>query len=230
MPRLALFPAVLTLACSTSPSSDDTGATAAQPTIDATVVVLDAMNNSGMDDVTAVNAQGESTLTDANGSATLPVPMDSTFRIRLQAAGDIDHVLFGPTGSEDFQYVTFFAKQSMIDMVVNMLGATTVQGTGVVVVGIDYDDLRPAVGATASIGSAADTPWILGAMGPAYGDTIPQGGMGMVAFPNVPSGDLSVSVTPPPDASECTAFPGGGQMPSVPVGANEVTVVTFHCR
>ena len=229
MTRFVILPSLLTLACSTTPSDVDTGVEE-QPTINATVVVLNATNSTGMADVAAVNAQGASTSTDANGSATLPVPMESTFSIRLQKEGDIDHVLFGPTGSEDFQYVTFFAQQSMIDMVVGMLGATTVEGTGVVVVGIDYYDLRPAVGATASIGSAADTPWVLGAMGPAYGDTIPSGGMGMVAFPNVPAGNLTVDVTPPPSASECTAFPGGGEMPEVPVGANEVTVVTFHCR
>ena len=229
MQRFALLPSLLTLACSPGPSSDDTG-TAEQPTIDATVVVLDAMSGSGMVDVIAINDRGQSAVTNSSGSATLPVPAESNFQVRLQKEGDIDHVLFGPTGTDDFQYVTFFAKQSMITMVVNMLGATTIEGTGVVVVGIDYDDLRPAVGATASIGSAADTPWVLGAMGPAYGDTIPRGGMGMVAFPNVPSGDLSVAVTPPPDATECTAFPGGGEMPIVPVGMNEVTVVTFHCR
>ena len=229
MQRYALLPSLLTLACSTAPSGDDTG-TAEQPTINATVVVLDAMNGSGMADVTAINDQGQSTTTNSSGSATLPVPADSDFQVRLQKEGDIDHVLFGPTGPEDFQYVTFFAQQSMITMVVNMLGATTVEGTGVVVVGIDYDDLRPAVGATASIDAVSGDPWVLGARGAAYGDTIPQGGMGMVAFPNVPPGDLSVTVTPPPNASECTAFPGGGEMPTVPVGMNEVTVVTFHCR
>ncbi len=229
MQRFALIPTLLTLACATS-SRDDTGSTAEQATINATVVVLDAMSNSGIADMTVVSGQGQSASTNSAGSATVLVPADSTFQVRLQKEGDIDHVLFGPTGSEDFQYVTFFAQQSMIDMVVGMLGATTVEGTGVVVVGIDYDDLSPAVGATASIGAAADTPWVLGGMGPAYGDTIPAAGMGMVAFPNVPAGNLTVDVTPPPSASECTAFPGGGEMPEVPVGMNEVTVVTFHCR
>ena len=89
--------------------------------------------------------------------------------------------------------------------------------TGVLVVGIDYDDLSAAAGASASIGAAHDNPWVIGGMGPAFGNTIPTGGMGMVAFPGVAPGDVSVDVVPPQDAS-CTAFPGNGEMPEVPVG------------
>ena len=55
-------------------------------------------------------------------------------------------------------------------------------------------------------------PWVLGGTGHAYGDTIPANGMGMVAFSNVKPGDVSVSVQPP-EGTECTAFPSGGEMP-----------------
>ena len=61
------------------------------------------------------------------------------------------------------------------------------------------------------------------------GDTIPAGGMGMVAFANVQPGEFTASVVPP-DGVDCTAFPSGGEMPAAPVAANQVTVVTFHCR
>ena len=95
--------------------------------------------------------------------------------------------------------------------------------------GIDYDDLQPVVGASATISLNHDDPWVLSNNGAAYGDTVPANGMGMVAFPNVQPGDVSVTVIPP-GGTECTAFPGGGEMPDAPVEPDLVTVVTFHCR
>ena len=187
------------------------------PTIDATVRVLDAMSGSGMADVTVQNAAEDTETTDGSGSATLAVPADDTFSILLQRSDAIDHLLFGPTGAEDFTYITF------------MLGATIEEGTGVVVVGVDYDNLAPAVGASADLDGEHGEPWVLTSTGASFGDTILPGAMGMVAFSNVQPGDVNVSVTPP-DGADCTAYPGGGEMPAAPVEAEMVTVVTFHCR
>ena len=199
------------------------------PTIDATVRVLDAMSGSGMADVTVENAAEDTATTDSSGSATLSVPADDTFSILLQRSDAIDHLLFGPTGPEDFSYVTFMATQVLVSGVSAMLGATIEEGTGVVVVGIDYDNLAPAVGASADLDGEHGEPWVLTSTGASFGDTILPGAMGMVAFSNVQPGDVNVSVTPP-DGADCTAFPGGGEMPAAPVQADLVTVVTFHCR
>lgn len=200
-----------------------------QATIEATVRVLNAMSGVGMEDVGVENTAGDTTATNASGVATLSVPADSTFSLLLEQEGAIDHLLFGPTGDTDFDYVTFMATEVLVDMVLMMLGATPDDDTAVVVVGIDYDDLSPAVGASATIDKPHDEPWVLSSTGASFGDTILENGMGMVAFSNVQPGEVSVSVTPP-DGTECTAYPGGGQMPEAPVEANMVTVVTFHCR
>lgn len=199
------------------------------PTIDATVRVLDAMSGSGMADVTVENAAEDTATTDGSGSATLAVPADDTFSILLQRSDAIDHLLFGPTGTEDFSYVTFMATQALVSGVSVMLGATIEEGTGVVVVGIDYDNLAPAVGASADLDGEHGEPWVLTSAGVSFGNTILPGAMGMVAFSNVQPGDVNVSVTPP-DGADCTAHPGGGEMPAAPVQADMVTVVTFHCR
>ncbi len=241
MHRPALLACLFTLACTESTEKTDTGSAAdaapnesadeapVETPIDATVRVLNAMTGAGMENVSVENTAGDTGTTDSSGQATLPVAADSTFELLLQKEGAIDHLLFGPTGSEDFDYVTFMATEVLVETVLSMLGATPDDGTGVVIVGIDYDDLSPAVGASAALNVAHDDPWVLGSMGASYGDTIPENGMGMVAFSNVQPGDVSVSVTPP-EGKECTAFPGGGSMPDAPVAADLVTVVTFHCR
>lgn len=231
MYRSALLTSLFALSCATTSKDADSGAAViAGPPIEATVRILDATSGGGVADVSVENSAGEATTTNSAGTATVTVPGNSTFEILLQKDGFIDHILFGPTAEEDFEYVTFLASQTMVDMVLSMMSISPGPDTGVVIVGIDYDDLRPAVGASASIDAAHDNPWVIsGSMMPMESDTILAGGMGMVAFSSVPPGDVSVSVTPPADA-DCTAFPGGGEMPKAPVAASQVTVVTFHCR
>ena len=240
MNRSVLLASLFALACAestekgdTDPSTSDTIDNATDEssgaTIEATVRILNAMSGAGMEDLSVENTEGETESTDSNGSATISVPANSTFELLLEKDGAIDHLLYGPTAEEDFDYVTFMATESMVSSVLSMLGATPDEDTGVVIVGIDYDNLSPAVGASASLNVDHDEPWVLGGTGPAYGDTIPENGMGMVAFSNVQPGDVSVSVTAP-EGTECTAFPGGGEMPDAPVESNLVTVVTFHCR
>jgi len=197
--------------------------------IQATVRIIDVMTNGGMADVAVENAFGDSDTTNSSGLATVPVYSNGNFEISLQKSGAIDHLLFGPAGDADFSYITFMATEMLVNSVLAMLGANPEDGTGVVVVGIDYDDLSPAVGARAALNVAHDDPWVLRGMGPEYGDTIPEGAMGMVAFSNVQPGSVAIDVSPP-DGADCTAYPGGGDMPEAPVEANQVTVVTFHCR
>jgi len=206
------------------PNTESSGAT-----VDASIRIIDVMSGSGMADVTVQNAAEEIVSTDSNGTATLPVPSESTFSMLLQRQDAIDHLLFGPTGTADFDYITFMATQFLVSGVTASLGATIEEGTGVVVVGIDYDNLSPAVGASADLDGEHGEPWVLSNSGAAFGDTILPGAMGMVAFSNVQPGDVCVSVTPPEGAT-CTAYPGGGEMPAIPVQAELVTVVTFHCR
>jgi hypothetical protein len=241
MTRPALMASVFALACAgssdksqTNPSPTDTAQTDTGKAdeavrIAATVRILNAMSGAGMEDVTVQNSAGETESTDSSGVATLSVISQSTFALTLEKEGALDHLLCGPTASEDFDYISFMATESLVSTVVSMLGTSLEEGTGLLVVGIDYDDLSPAVGASASIDAAHDDPWVLSSSGAAFGDTIPTNGMGMVAFSNVQPGDVSVSVTAP-EGAQCTAYPSGGLMPDAPIEADVVTVVTFHCR
>ena len=182
----------------------------AGPTIDATVRVLDAMSGSGMADVIVENAAEDTATTDSSGSATLSVPADDTFSILLQRSDAIDHLLFGPTGAEDFSYVTFMATQVLVSGVRHARR----HHRGRHRCCRRRHRLRqpaPAVGASADLDGEHGEPWVLTSTGASFGDTILPGAMGMVAFSNVQPGDVNVSVTPPAGA-DCTAFPGGGEM------------------
>ena len=228
MNRLALLATLFLTACPSSETEVPPPEEEA-PAVHANLRILDAMAGSGMEGVDVETSVGETATTDSDGAATVPVEANGSFSLRLTKDEALDHLLFGPTADDDFEYVTFLSTEALFDSVLAMLGATHENGTGVVVVGIDYDDLQPVVGASANISLNHDTPWVLSSNGAAYGDAIPANGMGMVAFPNVQPGDVSVTVVPPA-GTECTAFPGGGEMPDAPVEPDLVTVVTFHCR
>ena len=216
-------------ACSTAGKDGDTGTTEVA-TIAGTFTILDAVSGSGIEDVSVSSNLGETAMTSADGSATVAVAENGSFSVQVSKDGALDHLLFGPTGEDDFDFVTFMATDTLVGTVTSMLGTSPAEGTGLLVVGIDYDNLSPAVGATASVDAAHDSPWVIGGMGPAFGDTIPMGGMGMVAFPGlVPGNNVAVDVIPP-QGTDCTAFPSGGSMPNAPILANTVTVITYHCR
>ena len=245
MRKLLLLTLLSATACSGKETSDDTGALgdgdpsnnadadadegAESDTLQATIRLLDATSGAGFQGATIEAPDGSSATTGMDGGATLSLEKGGTFEFRVRDEGAIDHLIFGPTGNEDFTYLTFVATESLLSMVNGLLGTSQATGTGLMVVAIDYDDLTPAVGATASIGSAHDSSWVMGTAGPTFGNTIPTNGGGFVVFPNIPPGETSITVVPPTGVT-CSAFPGGGQMPNAPVLMNHVSVVTFHCR
>lgn len=241
--RLLLLCATLFFGCTGDGKPADTGvlgdgdpsnntpddSNASTETVQAEVVLLNAMTGAGVSGITVQAPSGETGTTGSDGAAVFEVDAGGTFEFRVNGNGVIDHLLFGPTGDEDFTFPTFVATESLVDSVTASLGTTTAPETGMIVVGIDYEDFSPAVGATASIGSTHDSSWVIGPMGATFGNAIPAGGMGAIIFPSVPPGQVSVTVVPPSGAT-CAAYPGGGQMPNSPVFMNHVTVVTFHCR
>jgi hypothetical protein len=221
------------MACEKS-SSDDSGSTdtsvetTEDSLIEATFTALDPSTGAGVSGL-SVMATDESGITDDDGQSTLSLETDTTFEVRIEGDGLLNHVLVGPAGDEPFNYISFVSTESLYDTVLSMMSVEQKPDTGIVVVGVDYDDLSPVVGAKVSIGNEHDQAFTLSSTGPQVGDTIPEGAMGMVSFPNVKLGESSVLVEPP-DGVLCTAFPGGGQMPYFPVMQKFVTVVQFHCR
>ena len=64
---------------------------------------------------------------------------------------------------------------------------------------------------------------------PSLSDTVPENGMGMVSFVNVPAGEVSVEVLAPIGVT-CSPYPSGENYDTVPVESSVVTVVSVQCR
>jgi len=208
-----------------NPDSQDTD----DDTVQATVMVLDPMDGTGLEGVEVEASTGLTETTDGEGATSFQIPSGGTFQFSLQQNGAIDHLVFGPTGTEDFTYLSLLITESMLATVNETLGTPQEDNTGLLMAIIEYDDLHAVVGARASIGVEHGESWTMIDAAPTLGDTVPEGGRGVVIFPNISPGETSVTVTPP-DGVACAAFPGGGQMPNPPVFMNHVTIVTFRCR
>lgn len=208
-----------------TPDSQDTD----DDTVQATVMVLDPVGGTGIEGVAIELPAGLTETTDGEGTTSFSIPSGGTFQFSQRKNGAIEHLVFGPTGTEDFTYQSLLITESMLATVNEALGTSQEDGTGLLMVIIAYDDLHAVVGARASIGVEHGESWTMIDAAPTLGDTVPEGGNGVVLFPNISPGETSVTVTPP-DGVACAAFPGGGQMPNPPVLIHHVTIVTFRCR
>ena len=206
--------------------------------VQATLMVIDPLDGSGVEEVPVETGTGLSKTTDTEGVAHISLDPGGTFQFTVShgVADTVDHQIFGPTGSENFTYPVYLSTEAMLESVNASLGTTPALETGILAVYIHDDDLQPVVGVSASIGTGHDDSWVWMTDGapstfgePAFGDTVPEGGNGIVVFPNTFPGPTSVTVSPP-DGVTCSAFPGGGQMPNAPILMNNVTIVSFRCR
>ena len=218
----------LLLACTPDPgdSSRDTAPPPPQ-TVTARIVLLSASTGSGAEGLEVGFPDG-SVVTGADGRAEGPVEASSAFALPISGTGYVEHLAFGPAGDQDFTVVTYVATQSITNQVLAYLGVGWDDGTGFVVVGVDYQDLSAVEGATVSLSSGHGDAFVFGGSMPSLGQTIPEGGMGFVSFPSVEPGETTITVQPP-DGVSCQAHPGGGDMPAAPVTADTVTVAIFSC-
>ena len=207
-------------------------------TVQGTLVVLDPLDSSGVEGVPVESDNGISETTNTDGMARISLEPGGTFQFSVShgVADTVDHQIFGPTGTENFIYPVHLATEAMLETVNAVLGTTTALETGMVAVYIHDDDGQPVMGVSASIGTAHDDSWAWMTDGapstfgdPVFGDAVPEGGNGIVVFPNTFPGPTTVTVSPP-DGVTCAAFPGGGQMPTTPVLMNNVTIVAFRCQ
>lgn len=167
--------------------------------------------------------------TDGMGEAVIPVPPNEAFEFRASKSGYWDHVVVGRAGAESFPYITFVASEQTTSTVFNQVGVQIDSDKGIVVVGADTPDLQPLVGAEVTIDRSHDQPITLSGSGADPDNKIEEGEQGFVSFPNVPPGEVSVSIQPPNDET-CEIYPGGPPRPDISAGAGDVTVVSFICE
>ena len=168
----------------------------------------------------------ESITLDASSAGTLQVPADAQFYLSVEADTFITHHLTGMAGQEDFRLVSFFASQNIGSVMYNLLNLEQDPEKGILIVALDNPDLSPAVGAAAEIDASHDGAFVSTGFGVAFSNVVNTGGF--VAFPNVPPGDTTITITPP-DGKTCTFHPAGGADATVTLFADEATVAFFVC-
>lgn len=228
---------VLLAACSTSTESlqqdsaeenRDTGEAPISSPVTASIQVLNPMTGGGMKGID-ISGGLEEARTQTGGVADVPVSAGERFELLLESEKILDHLLVGTAGDEDFELITFAGTPSTSEAVLNMLGLTWAPETGMVVVGVDYTNWAPVVGAEVNLSEESAEAFVLANNGmPSLSNTVPAGGMGMVSFVNVAEGPVSVSVTPP-EGVTCSPHPSGQNYDSVPVESGKVTVVSLQC-
>lgn len=217
------------LSCTPAPDTAapaDTGAPEAA-TVTATLTLLDVVSGAPLEGV-SVSQGAETTTTDSNGSASLPVPAEQPLTL-LADSGDLPHRYYGMAGSDDLSIVGFLATQSITSQVYGMLGLSFDDTQGVVVAAMDLVDLSPAYGASATLSTGADGSFVFGPTLPESGDTLVDGGSSVVFFPNIPPGSAEITVTPPSGLA-CSLVDAGPDTVEVPVVAGAVTVAVFLCQ
>ena len=207
----------------------ETGEAQAAPEVLATVRVLNPMTGSGMKGI-AISGGSEEVKTQTGGTAEVLIQANEPFGLRLESEKILDHLLFGTAGDDNFDLITFAGTPSTSDAVLGMLGLAWESETGMVVVGVDYSNWAPVSGAQVSLSADTAPAFVLASNGmPSLSDTVPENGMGMVSFVNVPAGEVSVEVLAPIGVT-CSPYPSGENYDTVPVESSVVTVVSVQCR
>ena len=196
--------------------------------IDVTVRFLDPLSSEGVSGLD-VEVDGVVAITDASGSATVQVAELGPFDIVVSGADVPDYHVVGVANGEAMSYVSLISTRTLMDQVYGMLGVTADAAAGTVVVGVDYRDLSPAVGAQVALDASHGPAFTFGGFGPIETDTIEAGSASFISFPNVVAGATSVTVVPP-DGDTCVYYDAGAQTAEVEVHPDAVTVVQYFCE
>ncbi len=188
--------------------------------------LLDPVTGRGVSNVT-VSLDDQEAVTDAQGEAVLQIG-EGPYAIRMTKSGVRPHTIFGVAGREGFTQVSYFSSEQITRAVFGSLGIQDEPEKGIVVVGLDLPNLAPAVGASASLDTESGDAFVLSQTGALRGDTIEQGQLGFVTFPNVNPGIVDVTVSYAEGA--CAVFPAESGVGSLAVEPGEVRVMAYTCR
>jgi hypothetical protein len=222
---LSLF---FTIAC-TPEKTADSAEPKPKPVL-AEITLIDAIQGDVMGNVTLTSTLDTQT-TNSEGKATILVDEEQAITIEASVAGYMPHLLELYSGRINYSAVSLVASRNATSQIYSLLSPSiSVDSTkGVIIVALDNPDLSPAVGATASISTQSDDPFVLTSISASYGNEVVPNAGGFVAFPNVEAGATTITVQSPEETT-CVHHPSGNtEQASITVQADAVHVVFFMC-
>ena len=227
------FLIVLSVTACNKESHQDSSEPYVKP-VDMSLRVLDVMAGaeSGVSCTSEDDSLPSSGTTESDGSVSLRVSGNEKFTVQTINGGYMDHSVTGMAGTEDFSVVSLMASRELTEQIYSMLDISADASKGILIVALDDPLLRPAIGARAAVDLNNDGAFVFGSTAVEWSDTVPSGGSGFVAFPNIQTGLAQLTVTAP-DGQKCWFSPGGPHSSTaaaeVNITADEVTVALFTC-
>ncbi|MFB6264648.1 MAG: hypothetical protein ABEL76_13640 [Bradymonadaceae bacterium] len=175
-----------------------------------------------------VHYRNQSRTSDGEGRATVRVLAGERFTISANKSGFRDHRLVGRSGHQGFPYITFVASKVTTSQVFGGVGVSIDSDEGILVVGVDTENLQPLTGASVDIGASHDQAITLSTNGVDANARIDPGEQSFVSFPNVEPGQVTPTIDTP-GGETCRLYPAGGSAPNIEVKAGAVTVAPFIC-
>lgn len=202
------------------------------PTIEATLHLLSAINNSNQSEVPIYSAfENKEKLTEEDGKMSVLVAQAAIYNIHAKTSSTMDHIYQGWAGEEDFTLIGYLVDRATTESIYAYLGLEVEVGKGIVVAALDYPDLSPVYGATVDL-SVSEQAFVFAPQArPEEGNTLLTGGSSFVFFPNVEPGQADISVIPPENVA-CKSYPAGEAWSdfTVDVYADTVSIVVFQCE
>ena len=148
--------------------------------------------------------------TEEDGTATLTLPANQTFTIVAEENDSLTHRYVGLSTDRNWALEALFLDRGSWNSMLGNLDLVDEIGTGHIWVAITNSNFLPIEGASVSLTSGtSDEPFtLLQTNVPWPGNTVEEDGRGWVMFPNVTTGDVSLSVTTQ-DEQTCGVFVGG---------------------
>ncbi len=225
--------ALLILLPACAPFDDDDSAAPTPEPISAELRALDAFGGPVDADVTVVTGalDADTAATDSAGEVTVTLTAGAPFRVRFEASGYAPHELVG-VATDDFAFTTLMGSRAAEAQVYGLLGLTADPSKGTLVVDLHEDDgTSPATGGSVSIDADHDAPFVFMNNGPQSGSTLIAGANTFVTFPNVTTGD--VTITPDHPDADCLLGPAREaefDERTWDIPADTVVVVDFVCE
>lgn len=226
---MLFFPLLLCFSCTTNKDIDSSEPLPKPVLVE--IMLLDAISRDRMNNVHLTSSLDQQT-TDNEGQATILVDEEQQITVEATASGYMPHHLELYSGRINYSATSFMASRTAADQVYSLLSPsiTVASSKGIIIVALDNPDLSPAIGATASIDSQSDDPFVLTAISANYSNEILPNAAGFVAFPNVTPGETTITVQSP-EGSTCVHHSAGAtESASITVLADTVHVVFFMCN